>query len=71
MRKLTATPSAVTDNDIRALSDTFGRERTLDLIWQVAWGNYMMRISNAFQLRLESTNVFAEQKNPPKDAEAK
>ena len=70
-RKLTATPSAVTDNDIRALSDTFGRERTLDLIWQVAWGNYMMRISNAFQLRLESTNVFAEQKTPPKDAEGK
>jgi hypothetical protein len=58
-RKLTAQPWNVTDADVGALTAAFGRERALDVIWHVAWGNYMTRIADAFQLPLETTNVFA------------
>jgi len=37
----------------------FGRERTVDLIYYIAWCNYMTRIADAFQLPLEKENVFA------------
>ena len=57
-RLLTAEPWAVTDADVRALVDAFGRDRALDVIWHVAWGNYMTRVADAFQLPLEATNVF-------------
>jgi len=61
-RKLTAEPWAVTDDDVKALTETFGRHRALDLIWHVAWGNYMTRVADAFQLPLEATNVFQQPK---------
>jgi alkylhydroperoxidase family enzyme len=63
-RKLTAAPWTVGDADVAALTAAFGPERALDVIWHVAWGNYMTRIADAFQLPLETTNVFA----PPKPA---
>lgn len=56
---LTSAPWAVTADDIRDLVTVFGRHRALDLIWHVAWGNYMTRVADAFQLPLETTNVFA------------
>src|SRR5688572_2953979 len=59
-RKLTAQPWTVSDADVRALTDAFGRERALDVIWHVAWCNYMTRVADAFQLPLETTNVFAQ-----------
>ena len=57
-RKLTAEPWSITAGDVQALSDVFGKHRALDLIWHVAWGNYMTRFADAFQLPLEPTNVF-------------
>jgi hypothetical protein len=63
-RKLTATPWEVTDADVRDLTDAFGRHRAIDVIWQVAWGNYMTRIADAFQLPLEKENVFEPQQKP-------
>lgn len=65
-RKLTGEPWAVTDGDVRDLEEAFGRHRALDLIWHVAWGNYMTRFADAFQLPLEPTNVF---RKPEKAAE--
>ena len=62
-RKLTAEPWTVTDDDIAELMETFGRHRALDLIWHVAWGNYMTRVADAFQLPLEPTNVFQRPKD--------
>lgn len=56
--KLTRTPAEVTDKDVAALVAVFGRERAVDLIWTTAWGNYMTRIADAFQLPLERDNVF-------------
>jgi alkylhydroperoxidase family enzyme len=57
-RKLTAEPWNVTGADVARLVEIFGDHRALDLVWHVAWGNYMTRVADAFQLPLETTNVF-------------
>ncbi len=57
--KLSREPSSFTDKDRAALIEMFGRERAVDLIWYVAWCNYMTRIADAFQLPLEKQNPFA------------
>lgn len=64
-RKLTAEPWNVGDADVEALVEAFGRERAVDVIWHVAWGNYMTRVADAFQLPLETTNVFEKPKGAP------
>jgi hypothetical protein len=58
-------PSKITDKDRAALVEVFGTERATDLIYYVAWCNYMTRIADAFQLPLEKDNVFTPQ--PKKD----
>jgi alkylhydroperoxidase family enzyme len=63
--RLTAEPWAVTSADVDALVGAFGRARALDVIYHVAWGNYMTRVAEALQLPLETTNVF-EKTEPPK-----
>lgn len=63
-RELTAEPWSVDTGVTQALVRTFGRERALDLIWHVSWGNYMTRVADAFQLRLEPVNVFAKPAAP-------
>jgi hypothetical protein len=67
-RKLTAAPWDVTDLDVKELEAAFGRHRAVDIIWHVAWGNYMTRFADAFQIPLETTNVF--EKPPEKPPEA-
>jgi alkylhydroperoxidase family enzyme len=62
--KLSRTPAAVTDEDAAALVAAFGRHRAVDVIWRIAWSNYMTRVADAFQFPLERENVFAP---PPKD----
>jgi hypothetical protein len=57
--RLTKEPWRVTSTDVARLVDTFGKDRALDLIWHVAWCNYMTRVADAFQLPLERENVFA------------
>src|SRR5262245_23104116 len=56
-------PAKITDADREALVAVFGREPAADLIYYVAWCNYMTRIADAFQLPLEKENVFTP---PPK-----
>jgi alkylhydroperoxidase family enzyme len=63
--KLSKRPAAVTDTDVADLVETFGRERAVDLIWYASWVNFMTRFADAFQLRLERDNVFAQPKPPP------
>lgn len=65
--KLSKEPAKLTDADRAALVETFGRDRAADLIYYVAWCNYMTRIADAFQLPLEKENVFA----PPPKTEGK
>jgi hypothetical protein len=57
--RLTHKPASVTDRDLEALVQTFGRHRAADLIWRTAWCNYMTRVADAFQFPLERENVFA------------
>ena len=62
--KMSREPWAVTAKEVAALTETFGRHGAIDLIWYAAWGNYMTRVADAFQLPLERDNVFAR---PAKD----
>jgi alkylhydroperoxidase family enzyme len=55
-------PGKLTDADVRGLTEAFGRHRALDLVWYGGWCNYMTRVADAFQLRLEPTNPFARPK---------
>jgi|SRR5579884_2409965 len=59
-RRLSQSPPAVGDEDIRQLRRHFGPERTLDVIWWASRCHYMTRVADAFQLPLERDNVFAE-----------
>lgn len=52
-------PWAINDEDVNKLKQTFGEHRAIDIIWYGAWCNYMTRVADAFQLQLESSNVFA------------
>lgn len=65
--KLTKHPADVADNDVHDLVATFGKERAVDIIWYVAWCNYMTRVADAFQLPLEQENVFAEPEKKPEE----
>ena len=57
-RKVTKEPWTITAADVQSLLDHFGDEGALDVIWWSSRGNYMTRISNAFQMPLERENVF-------------
>jgi len=57
--RMSKEPSKITDANRESLIAMFGRDRTVDLIWYVAWCNYMTRIADAFQLPLEKENVFS------------
>jgi len=63
--KLTKHPADVADADVGTLVATFGKERAVDIIWYIAWCNYMTRVADAFQLPLEQENVFAEPDKKP------
>ncbi|HJZ57592.1 MAG TPA: hypothetical protein VKE74_21665 [Gemmataceae bacterium] len=56
--KLSREPAALTDADRAGLIEVFGPHRAADLIWYVAWCNYMTRFADAFQLPLEKENCF-------------
>ena len=55
---MTKSPWTITADDVRGLIDHFGDKVALDIIWWSCRGNYMTRISNAFQIPLERKNVF-------------
>src|SRR5688572_4700845 len=65
-RKLSLEPWSVSDADVDELTASYGRARALDLIWHVAWGNYMIRVADAFQLPLEPEHVFMPRQPPPR-----
>ncbi len=62
--KLTRTPWAVSRTDIDTLTAYLGRERALDTVWYLCWCNYMTRVADAFQIPLESENVFQDEVHP-------
>ncbi|SRR5579875_624159 len=68
-RKLTRTPWIVKKADIDMLIAHLGPERAVDTIYYVCSCNHMTRVADAFQLPLESENVFLFTK--PKSQEEK
>ena len=56
-RKLSHGPAA-TPEDFRRLAEYFGPERAVDVAWWVCRCQYMTCVADAFQLPLETTNVF-------------
>ena len=66
-RKLSLTPWAITDKDVKQLQDDFGTERATLVLFNAGRYHYMTRISNGFQLTLEKDNVFYQYYNqkPP------
>lgn len=62
-RKITAEPSKLNDKDRQALVNQWGEVRALDTMWYISWCNFMVRVSNAFQIPLETENVFFDLHN--------
>ncbi len=60
-------PAAIGDADVKQLTEFFGPERALDVIWWSCRCHYMTRVADALQLPLEMENVFKDPL-PPKDA---
>ena len=59
-------PWAVNADDVKQLTDHFGIERALDVIWWSSRCHFMTRVADGFQLPLERENVFQPPKPPPK-----
>ncbi len=57
-RKLTRIPAEITQEDVRGLDRDFGADPALSLLMYACRCNYMVRVSNGFQLALERENVF-------------
>jgi alkylhydroperoxidase family enzyme len=67
--KLSREPQSLVAKDVAALTEVFGPERALDVLWHICWCNYMTRVADAFQLPLEPTNVFAPPAKKPGDGD--
>ncbi len=59
-KKLTEFPTLLNGQDRQSILDLFGEVRALDLIWWTCRCQFMTKVSDAFQLQLESENVFSE-----------
>jgi alkylhydroperoxidase family enzyme len=49
---------SITTEDIHRLTEHFGTERTLDIVWWACRCHFMTRVADAFQIPLERDNVF-------------
>ncbi len=59
-KKLTEAPTTVGQSDVQSLRETLGDTRAIDMIWWSSRCQFMTKVSDAFQLRLERENVFAD-----------
>lgn len=57
-KKLSRTPGEITSQDIAGLKQAFGPETAFLILFNCSRYHYMTRISNGFQLTLETENVF-------------
>ena len=65
-RKLSMEPARVTNEDLETLKRDHGADTALSIILHTSRYHYMTRISNGFQLKLESENVFFDYWNQPR-----
>ena len=59
-KKLSYAPWSVSEGDVSEIVKTLGEERAIDLVWWVSRCHFMTKVSDAFQLNLETENVFAD-----------
>jgi len=59
-RRQAAAPWSITKEDMDGLTQHFGKHRALDVIWWACRCHYMTRVADAFQIPLETDNVFAD-----------
>jgi alkylhydroperoxidase family enzyme len=57
-RKQAIDPAAITDEDIRELERSLGRQKAWQVIWWAARCHYMTKVADAFQFPLEKENPF-------------
>jgi alkylhydroperoxidase family enzyme len=69
--KQAKTPWAVTAADVQTLQRHFGAARALDVIWWSCRCHYMTSVADAFQLPLETENVFKRPAPPKKEDKKK
>lgn len=67
-RKISKEPKKLDEADMQTMIRYLGSDRAIDWTYHVCWANFMTRVADAFQLPLESTNVFLspERKKPPR-----
>ncbi len=65
-RKLSQAPASVTTGDLAKLVQDHGQDLALSIALHTSRYHYMTRISNGFQLKLESENVFFDYWNKQK-----
>ena len=65
-RKLSREPGRVTNEDLETLKQDHGSDTALSIVLHTSRYHYMTRISNGFQLKLESENVFFDYWNRPR-----
>ncbi len=69
-RKLTRNPGSITNEDVQGIIRDFGKEVGANILMYTSRCNYMVRVSNGFQLSLERDNVFFDYYDVPKPARA-
>jgi len=57
-RKITRTPWSIEQADVDVLTAHYGREHALDILYSICASNHMTRVADAYQLPLETENVF-------------
>ncbi|WP_165220432.1 carboxymuconolactone decarboxylase family protein [Aquisphaera insulae] len=67
-RKLTGDPGSVTRDDVGQVIRDFGLARGINVLVYASRCNYMVRVSNGFQLSLERDNVFFDYYSQEKPA---
>ncbi len=69
-RKLSKTPWELTSADYHTLEKDLGPDKAMATFWWLCRGLYMTRISDGFQLPLETENVFQSPPTPAANGEA-
>ncbi len=67
-KKLASTPGKITRDDVADLTRAWGADKALITMLHASRHNYMVRISNGFQLTLERENVFYDYYSVPAPA---
>lgn len=62
--QLSRAPHLFDESHRDALVAACGPERAVDILWQIAWGNYMTLVADALELPLERENAFARPAAP-------